>query len=393
MKNFCFAPFRQLQVGSNGETGPCPYTAGVWKIKGKTVQERWQSKELEEFRDSFIKDEKNPICSRCWREESAGKTSLRNRLNNWGIQSHSRNIKNEQEIQNKILKKFIDSKSYQNYPRVLTIIPGNECNLSCVTCSGKFSSRWNALIKNNTLDRPEFIKDSKNWNLSDDEYADIVDNSEKLKRIELFGGEPFYNKRNRTLLIEKIIEKGTAKDITLYFNTNGTHFDEKYIEKLSRNFKELDITFSVDGVGEQFNYIRYGANFFDVMKNIECYSKFENVKVGIICTMSIFNILDISKYDDFFNNLFFRSVKISKFYNMVSYPSYLQPYQIPDNVKHKINLATKFKDNEKYIKNQNCDYGEWNKFRQYVRWLDKSRGTDFKTVFPALYELTKEHWN
>ena len=72
--------------------------------------------------------------------------------------------------------------------------------------------------------------------MSDDEYADIVDHSEHIQKIELYGGEPFYNKKNKTQLIDKIIKKGTSKNITLYFNTNCTVYDHEFMQTLSKQF-------------------------------------------------------------------------------------------------------------------------------------------------------------
>jgi MoaA/NifB/PqqE/SkfB family radical SAM enzyme len=184
--NFCIAPFIQLQISNNGNTGPCPYTANMWQFKNeKTIKEKWQSKTLENFRESFLKNEKNKLCNRCWTEEDAGKLSLRTRLNVF---------KNSTNLQKKVFQKYIDKKEYLKYPKIITLIPGNECNLACPTCGPKFSSKWNSLIKNGNY---ENLQLDKNYNLSDQEYQDIVDNSEQIQKIELFGGEPFYNKKKK----------------------------------------------------------------------------------------------------------------------------------------------------------------------------------------------------
>jgi len=202
-ENFCSAPFVQLQTSHYNRCGPCPHTANLWQVKG-TIADKWKSKELENLRTSFLENKQNPQCKRCWKEEEAGKKSLRLRL------SEHKGSKNTK----KIFEKYIETKKYLEYPRVLTLIPGNECNLACPSCSGGFSSKWNSLIENGKY---EIQSIEPNWNLSDADYQDIVDNSEKLQKIELFGGEPFLNKRNRKLLIDKLIEKGTSKKITIYF--------------------------------------------------------------------------------------------------------------------------------------------------------------------------------
>ena len=83
--NFCIAPFHRFQTSTDGRCGPCSYIANVWDLsKYKTLHEKWNSPEYEKFRQSFINNEQNPLCNLCWREEKAGQTSLRHRLNTFG---------------------------------------------------------------------------------------------------------------------------------------------------------------------------------------------------------------------------------------------------------------------------------------------------------------------
>lgn len=370
--NFCSAPFIQLQTGNNDRCGPCPYTPNVWKIKGK-ISHKWNSTEVKNLRKSFLENKKDPLCKRCWKEESSGKKSLRLRL------SEFKNTKNSKTI----FEKFISSKMYEKYPRVLTLVPGNECNLACPSCSGLFSSKWNSLVRQHDY---TIQTEHKNWNLTDDEYQDIVDNSEKLHKIELFGGEPFLNKKNQKQLLEKIIEKGTAKNITLYFNTNGTIFDKQYIDKLINNFKFVEIRQSIDGLGKEFEYLRYGANFDQICENADKFNKLKNVDFEVICTVSIFNVLSLDKIDNFFAEKGW-----SVYYNIADYPNYLLLHNLPDQIKKSIILDKKFNDISKYINLKPCDLYSWNQFVKYTKELDQNRGLSFKNTFPKLYDLVKKH--
>lgn len=373
--NFCIAPFIQLQISNEGKTGPCPYTANMWKLEShETIKDKWQSKTLENFRNSFIKNEQNELCKRCWKEEDAGKLSLRKRLNNF---------KKTTNLQEKIFQKYVEKKEYFEYPKIITLIPGNECNLACPTCGPNFSSKWNSLIKNGNYKN---LQTNKNWNLKEEQYQDIVDNSKKIQKIELFGGEPFYNKKNKQLLIDQLIKKGTSKNIVLYFNTNGTIFDEDYLKTLCKNFKKLEIRLSMDGIYKQFEYLRYGAKFNEVIKNAESFNRLSNTDFEIICSVSPYNFLYLDEYD-----AFFKAKKWSVFYNIVSHPNRMMLYHLPEEIKTSINLTNKFAEVEAFIKNTKSDPDAWADFVNYTKILDKNRSIQFKDAFPKLYNRVRSY--
>lgn len=381
--NFCIAPFIQLQISKNGETGPCPYTANVWDLnKHKTIKEKWNSTELENFRSDFLSNKQNPVCKRCWRDEDNGKKSLRQRLNNFGIKNN--NDSRAINLKKNVFQRYISQASYKKYPKILTLIPGNECNLSCVTCGPSFSSKWNSELKK--FSKNNIIDTKKNWNLSDEDYKDIVENSQYLQKIELFGGEPFYNKKNRQLLIEKIIDKGTSKNINLYFNTNGTHYDETYMSFLAKNFKKIEIRVSIDGINEQFEYMRYGAKYKNVIENAKKFSALENSDFEVICTVSSYNFLYLDEYD-----AEFQKYNWSVFYNIVMSPARIMLFNIPDIVKKDIKLSPKFKDIENHINGQNYDIKAWEEFVDYTKLIDQNRGLDMGKIFPKFYQLVKKH--
>jgi len=370
--NFCVAPFIQLQT-SKDTCGPCPYQPNMWNVKGD-IKDKWNSKELGNLRNSFLNNQKDTQCNRCWKEEDAGKESLRLRLRKFRGSANT----------DKAFEKFIELEQYKKYPRILTLIPGNECNLACASCSGTYSSKWNSLTSADSYGT--FQKTMGNWNLSDEQYKDIVDNSTSLQKIELFGGEPFLNKKNKLKLIQKLVDKGTAKDIVLYFNTNGTVYDPSYMEYLSNNFKYIEIRQSIDGLHKEFEYLRYGANFDDVIKNAEKFASLPNCNFEVICTVSIFNVLTLVEFDEFM----FRK-QWSVFYNIASWPDYLFLHNLPEQVKSKIKLPYKFRDIEKYINLESCETNSWKGFVEYTKILDKNRNLSFKNTFPALYELVKKH--
>jgi len=373
-ENFCLSPFQRFQI-SNKKCGPCSYKANIWNLNDRSISEFWNGKELEELRQSFLANKKHSLCHLCWKEEESGHSSLRQRLNNF---RESENIK-------KAIEKYIANENHKKFPKVLSVVPGNQCNLACNICEPGTSSKLNSEIKNYPSNF--ILKQKQNWNMSDDEYADIVDHSEHIQKIELYGGEPFYNKKNKTQLIDKIIKKGTSKNITLYFNTNCTVYDHEFMQTLSKQFKKIEIRASIDGINKQYEYLRYGGKYKDVIENSKKFFNLDNADFEIISTISLWNFLYLDDYYEEFCNKYKYSVR----WNLVCETDYLLLHQLPEDAKKLVNLSDRFKFVESHIKLTPSDPVAWKKFTIFTKILDKQRKLSFKETFPKFYELTKNH--
>ena len=80
-KFFCIAPFTQITFGPSGGYSPCAEIGGrPWKDPTVDIVKMWTSNEFDELRNSFLNNEKNTICNRCWSHEEDGNPSLRKRL-------------------------------------------------------------------------------------------------------------------------------------------------------------------------------------------------------------------------------------------------------------------------------------------------------------------------
>ena len=72
------------------------------------------------------------------------------------------------------------------------------------------------------------------------------------------------------------------------------------MENITNNFKFVEIRQSIDGLYEQFEYLRYGAKFDHIITNAEKFNELPNTDFEIICTVSIFNVLSLEDIDKFF---------------------------------------------------------------------------------------------
>ena len=222
----------------------------------------------------------------------------------------------------------------------------------------------------------------------------------------MYGGEPFLVKKQWEFL-KKLIELGYSKNIRLHFNTNGSIFKEEYF-KILDNFKFVNISFSIDGIGDKFNYIRHHGDWNQVFNNMNKWVKYtkgkDNWILDTCITISILNILDIGELNEFFKANF---PQMPLFLNQVSWPGYFSVKCIPNVYKGRItskimNYVNKTEEwTDKYnMKEQifntidfmNTNKGteeEFLKFYKVNDLLDESRSQNFQKTFPELYSILK----
>ena len=385
MKNFCVLPFVNLEARTDGSIAPCCImqdASDVNLAEGGTLTDVWNGKWLEEYRQAFLKGEKPKACSNCWHEEEAGIRSKRLR-------------------ENKYYRTFFDIENPKptEKPITLDLKLGNICNAKCRICTTFASSKWaKEEIEIDPSKKNEIIAYNKRgmWPRTNEIFWDDLDTMLKgIVKFEFFGGEPLLIEKQYEIL-EKCIEKGYAKDIHLSYNTNGSIFPEDKAN-LWKHFKKVQIFFSIDDIGERFNYIRHPGDFDEVIENIKKFSQLEgNFDFTIFQTIGILNIcniVDLKKFVD--ENIPMMNVH----YNMVFEPKHMSAKCLPKEVKDKIYNFYSGEQPE-YVKNtldfiMNEQY-DMDKFRQFIhttKFGDEYRKENFAETFPILYDFIKEYWN
>jgi MoaA/NifB/PqqE/SkfB family radical SAM enzyme len=151
---------------------------------------------------------------------------------------------------------------------------GNTCNISCRTCNPYISSGWMKEAyetETNDVTYKEFAVKFKKFHQSYDEdskfWAELKTILPDIRQFDFYGGEPFMSKKMWELL--KIAQStGVSKNIDLHYNTNGTHFPLEEMQSW-RDFKEVNVSFSIDGKGDQFEFMRYPAKWELVNSNMK----------------------------------------------------------------------------------------------------------------------------
>jgi organic radical activating enzyme len=372
--NVCLLPWTHLEIDVNGGASPCCLYKGnipnvkVYETDLKTIQ---KNEYMEKLRQKFKNGERPLSCESCWQEEDAGKTSkrmnsiykMRNSLKDWTPNS-------EPSL------KFIDFKL------------GNVCNLKCRICGSWSSSKWaqeeldygeNPVARKNLKDggwpkkHPKFFEDIQEC-LADAEY------------FEFTGGEPFMIRDHFKILMH-CVEKGYAKNIDIHYNTNGTHLPPRDIFDLWRYFKRVEIAFSIDDIGEQFQYQRHPANWKEVNHNLVEFKTYQtqNMEFQICTTISIFNIFSLAKIA-----LWVAQYQPKFFYvNTCFDPDYFNIQTLPKQVKNIVNsrysMLTDFQPTLRFMNSADRDSEEIREQRKArILQTDEYRKENFGDVFPLL---------
>ena len=176
----------------------------------------------------------------------------------------------------------------RNNPTTATFDPGSICNLACSTCNESASTRWQALKK--------LPIDSN----ADNQTLDDLDFS-GLKYIIIGGGEPILHKSTHALL-----EKLKHTDIKFLIHFNGTVKPSLQFLDTCSYYQRIIICFSIDGVGEHFEYLRWPAKWKEVESNIKWIvnNAPESVQFSVNVTISHLNKQTHSLVVDWANTIF-----------------------------------------------------------------------------------------
>jgi MoaA/NifB/PqqE/SkfB family radical SAM enzyme len=106
----------------------------------------------------------------------------------------------------------------------------------------------------------------------------------------LAGGEPLLIKENLTLL-KQIYQ--IKPSIEIRINTNLSIINNE-IYQLLKKFKNVHWTVSVDGIGQEFEYVRYGGSWDQFVKNLQQLRQdFEKINFNSTwCIMTAYGVLE-----------------------------------------------------------------------------------------------------
>jgi len=238
---------------------------------------------MRSLREQFLAGERPQTCRKCWNEERGGRTSKR--MHTLDRLKHT--ITDTEWTADAKHLMFLDLKL------------GNICNLKCRIC-GSWSSSQFASEEISYLPR-EQQKSSHAyqmlragaWPRENTQFWQQIDSVlTDIRYIEFTGGEPFMIDEHFDML-QGIVDRGIAHQVEIHYNTNGTQYPERG-EAIWRHFKTVEIAFSIDDIGERFEYQRSNANWSGVCANLDRFRDLKechkNIVLQICTTVNVFNV-------------------------------------------------------------------------------------------------------
>jgi hypothetical protein len=375
----CYAPWTNLDVDYDGSMRPCckfeiqHYQDSTYDLMDGDFEDYVHSPMLEQVKHELLSGQWPAGCKKCKNDEAVSMVSKRQELLN--DFSHLNQ-----------LVKFTDS---SNIVSVTTAL-GISCNLACITCDHTRSTGWRPETKkiyNIVPASTSYTRSSKR--------ALALTKLPNYQHLELAGGESLTtNFKDHKLLLDHYIATGASKNMTIRYRTNGTVWPSQDLWTRWKEFKLIDMTLSIDGIGPVFEYIRWPGRWSDFESNAKKYCALrdsgKNIVVSAHITASAYNCMSLDNIYQWCAQYQITDI----FLNKVVFPQQLQLNVWPKSARKIIGnhmSASKIKD----IANM----GKWlltapdlELFEKFVKFTDQHnsfRQLDLDMCSVDIFELYK----
>jgi len=414
----CSLPFSQLRNAPGLNYQPCCWakTESICGPQNTSPIEYFKSKIFNQIRKDMLAGNMSPeiksMCKICLRnEKEIGKSTRTQIKHEWSV-----------------LRNFdVDGKMVDTDDRFLKLelnAFGNYCNLECYECQPDNSSRrierlkkmdpiWRGLVQRISFAHKDVKKSNPDqWKLFVD---DLVCHGKNIKTLAFCGGEPMTMVSHFDIL-DALIETDQAKNIELMYVTNFTLFNLKKMKKYIDAFKWVSVNWSVDGLGERNHWLRYPTKWDTTLKNVldvrdYFYNSKENKyfkrkrlfsyiknknsqdhvkrewklgKIEVTITPSLLGIYKLKETVEFMRkmNLY---TDTTTMVNKIDSPKFCQTRHLPDKIKEEI--GDDIKSISQYVYDDMMQPRDQHSFELGIKYfdaLDKSRGTNWRTIFPEI---------
>ena len=400
--------------GIDFEKMPKLAEGGNVSIEGAFNSDFWN-----DLREKMLKGESIPGCNKCYQEEAY----LNEKVKTGDFGTSMRMAANVQWN-----KKWKDThkEEWKQRIQMTPILPkkilylelgfGNYCNLACRMCSSNLSTTW--------YDDDKALKGKFGRQLTpkiEDADVDVSDETlQGLLEIKFTGGEPMIHP-NFAKLIERIVNLGVAKNISLEIFTNCSYYPSEKITKDLTQFRQVNLALSIDGYDKVNEYIRYPSNWKKVDLSARKWLLLEkennNVMVQVNPTITIYNILYLDDFMDWWYSIKQPNMKdgagrlgpslntdYTIVFNYATWPSYLNKFLLPAPILKELEkkytaFGKKYKDKKDLqmnmrrllarLRNPSTVDSSLQEFYEYTKELDSLRKQKLKDALPELYEIIK----
>jgi len=363
----CFAPFVNITVDSHDRYAPCCVAV---KTVFKSPREYWNSDYVNDIRTDLLNNKYPPQCGICERKINNG-------------------VFNEKDVWDNRIKTSsydININDIAKGPSFFDYRPGNKCNLKCRMCKPVSSN----LIEKEVVDNPELLEfhpiyeEQESYDIITDQYKKFP-----IKDLKIMGGEPTVD--DDVLSFLNVVANNIVPPPVLRFTTNATNLNTKFLKAIKR-YNDVRITFSVDGVGDTYDYIRTNANWNKTRKHIE--QAFEKNIANdyifniVLTPYNIFNIINLIKWlSDLYDKGYKFYLSFIESNELFTSISAILPNHVEDTLEQLYRITKILPDNKQQLMNliQMYETYKFNQsnhdaFKKYNNMIDKIRKTNILTL-------------
>lgn len=250
------------------------------------------------------------------------------------------------------------------------------CNGGCLICGPWSSSYWQQqLVKYGEYNAK---KNNQEFEKSIHEIFTALDTSE-LRQLQFLGGEPMLSDNDQHAL--KYIKH--PEICMLKYTTNGSIYPGPARMAQWDKFKSVLLNFSIDGIGERFNYLRYPLKWNTVENNIKrlVNETSDKITFHINHTVTPFNIFYYNEFLAWVNDTFpqdrFTGIHTHTAYGIMSVGySTRELHTAIKNIYGDNHLLAGMLDSTAKM--------DTPEFLTWINKWDQRRNTDWKVTFPDI---------
>ena len=281
---------------------------------------------------------------------------------------------------------------YKDDDITLEIRPGSVCNFACQTCWPEASSRVAQYHHQANIIDIKSV-DSK----SIDNFDFLKPISHRIRDVILLGGEPFYDKSCKKFI--SWARENLSANLMMF--TNGSEIDFDFLTQYSG---KLTLIFSLDAMGRAAEYVRYGTDWDQVLKNYQQVRNLKNVEVRVNITCSVYNYTYLEQLIEFLcqdwpDLVTFGAPLALHFLESVvpleSRPELIESLQRAVNCIDQANIESRQKSNAINAINaniHNLQNGEWSKDNHttlcdFIERMDRVKNISLQDCCPEIYNI------
>jgi len=302
-------------------------------------------------------------------------------------------------------------------PRILEVFLDNVCNLRCIYCDESNSSRIEAENK-----KFGYIKEFKNLmpiprhsnfdELVEKFFAYLENNYTGLRRLQILGGEPFYQKSFDRLI--DFVKQNTNPDLELNIVTSLAISKSRLVEfvesmkqlLIQRKIGRLDIMVSLDCFGAEQEYVRYGVDLKQLKENFEFLVDQKWIMLNVNSTITSLTIKTMPAMIEYLNN-FRKQRKIHHSFAHVDNRPWLHCSAfgagffdpefnkvlacLPEKTDWDQNIKNYMHGLHKSLSLSEIDYAKISQLKRFLAEIDRRRNLDYTKVFPWLDQYFLEN--